>query len=157
MISPDNVHLFLFTTPQTAHDASTSKVCYIFLPVCGSCLSHTASPLPLCIPCCICFVTWEYITYSHFCGKRILWILARQGAVWLDQILPCSRFFIQARVFISDSLYASSFFFKERSRKRICSLWMWVEKVSVSVCKSMSVCMFLLEGANRDPRNLSSD
>lgn len=75
-----------------------SKVYYIFLLACGGCLHCTASQLPLYIHRCICFVTWEYITYSHLCGKRILWILARQGAVCLDQILPYSRFFIQAGV-----------------------------------------------------------
>lgn len=68
-----------------------------------------------------CFVAGEYITYSHFCCNRILWILARHGAVWLDQILPWSNSVCASNDYFFLSLIRSVFFFfpRKESEKRI--------------------------------------
>lgn len=88
-----------------------SLVCAAALPSCCRCTS----------PVVFVFVPWECITHSHFWGKRILWILARQGAVWLDQILPPRSFLYTRRdfayLFISVSLCAFFFRFLFSRRK----------------------------------------
>lgn len=147
----DLIWHFLFITLQTNHDANIKGVLYIFL-ACGICLCRTASQLLLCIPSYICFVPWEYITYSHFCGKRILWILARQEAVWLDQILPCSRFFIQARVFFQ----IHNVLLQERGRKGICTVYVCVY-VWLVCTRHEWVHVWTRAGCNVVPEHLSSD
>lgn len=64
-------HLFLvrLSSKQSNRRRRRQGALYISVCVVGVC---AASPLPFCILCCVCFVTWEFITYSQFCSRRIL-------------------------------------------------------------------------------------
>lgn len=94
---------FLLRTLQTNHDANIKGVLYILL-ACGSCLHCTASQLPLCIPCCICFVTWGIYYIFTFLRQENPLNISEAGSCLTWSNIALQSFLYTSQGFISDSL-----------------------------------------------------